>query len=315
MQDAFYHTPVLVDEALSLLITGRDGVYVDATLGGGGHAEAILSLLSPSGQVIGFDADEDAIRFAAQRLQPFGDRVTCIRNNFRNLQHVLVDRGVPRVSGVLFDLGVSSFQLDEPSKGFSFRTDERLDMRMDRSGAIDAQEIVNRYGERELAELFWKYGEERASRRIARAIVRRRDHHRIATTGDLATLVQESVGERFLNKSLARIFQALRIEVNNELESLQAGLNQAVNVLHPGGRIVVIAYHSLEDRIVKDTFKRAAATSLPSGHKLVPDTILQPTLKIITKKPLEASGKETRANPRARSAKLRAAEKIIHEGH
>lgn len=310
MQDAFYHTPVLVDEVLSLLITRRDGVYLDATLGGGGHTEAILSHLSPSGLVIGFDADEDAIRFAVQRLHPFGERATCIRSNFRNLQSALVERGTPRVAGVLFDLGVSSFQLDEPSKGFSFRTDDRLDMRMDRSQGIDAQEIVNRYGERELAELFWKYGEERASRRIARAIVRRRDHHRIETTGDLASLVQENIGERFLNKSLSRVFQALRIEVNNELDYLQEGLNQAIEVVQRGGRIVVIAYHSLEDRIVKETFKRAAATSLPSGNKLVPDTVLQPTLKIITKKPLEASGKETLSNPRARSAKLRAAEKL-----
>lgn len=310
MQDAFYHTPVLVDEVLSLLITRRDGVYLDATLGGGGHAGAILSHLSPSGQVIGFDADEDAIRFAAQRLQPFGERVIYIRSNFRNLQSALAERRTQRVAGVLFDLGVSSFQLDEPSKGFSFRTDDRLDMRMDRSQGIDAHEIVNRYGERELAELFWKYGEERASRRIARAIVRRRDHHRIETTGDLASLVRECVGERFLNKSLARVFQALRIEVNNELDHLQEGLNQAIGVVHQGGRIVVIAYHSLEDRIVKETFKRAAATFLPSGNKLVPDTVLQPELKIITKKPLEASEKESRNNPRARSAKLRAAEKL-----
>lgn len=311
MQDAFYHTPVLVDAVLSMLITRRNGVYLDATLGGGGHAEAILSHLSPSGHVIGFDADDDAIRFAAQRLHAFDQRVTMVRTNFRNLQSTCAELGFDQVDGALFDLGVSSFQLDEPSKGFSFRTNDRLDMRMDRSQGIDAEEIVNHYPEEDLAAIFWKYGEERAARRIARAIVRRREQQFFTTTGELATVVQEHVGERFLNKSLARIFQALRIEVNHELESLKEGLRQAIDVLHPGRRIVVISYHSLEDRIVKETFKRAAATFLPSGNKLVPDTILEPVLKIITKKPLEASLKEVRANPRARSAKLRAAEKIV----
>ena len=260
--------------------------------------------------LIGFDADPDAIQFAANRLSEFGGRAQLVHNNFRNIASSLAQREIQRVNGILFDLGVSSYQFDEPTRGFSFRSDDLLDMRMDRSQALDARTVVNEYEEHDLSDVFWKYGEERAGRSIARLLVKRRTESRIETTGALAAIVRSVVGDRFLVKSLARIFQALRIEVNNELENLEIALRETLALLDDQGRIVVISYHSLEDRIVKDFFKHEAALFQPSGHKLVPDTKLEPSLKILTKKPIEASEDETRLNPRARSAKLRAAERI-----
>lgn len=310
MRLASFHTPVLREEVLAWLITSTTGLYVDATLGGGGHAESILQRLDPTGMLIGFDADPDAIQFAANRLSEFGGRAQLVHNNFRNIASSLAQREIPRVDGMLFDLGVSSHQFDEPTRGFSFRSDDLLDMRMDRSQPLDARTVVNEYEENDLSDVFWKYGEERSSRSIARVLVKRRAESKIETTGELAAVVRTVVGDRFLVKSLARIFQALRIEVNNELENLEIALREALTVLGDGGRIVVISYHSLEDRIVKDFFKHEAALFQPSGHKLVPDTQLDPTLRILTKKPVEASEDETNFNPRARSAKLRAAERI-----
>ena len=310
MRLASYHTPVLREEVLTWLITSADGVYVDATLGGGGHAESILQRLDPTGMLVGFDADPDAIRFAAARLSSFGGRATLVHDNFRNISAALAQRGIDQVSGILFDLGVSSYQLDEPSKGFSFRGDDRLDMRMDPSQPLDARAVLNQYDEALLAGIIWKYGEERASRSLARAIARQRTKAPLETTGELVALVKSVVGERFLIKTLARVFQALRIEVNKELENLTDALAQAIGLLHPGAHVVVISYHSLEDRIVKETFKREAALIRPSGNKFVPDTILEPKLRILTKKPVEATDEESRANTRSRSAKLRAAEKL-----
>ncbi|MEK6755041.1 MAG: 16S rRNA (cytosine(1402)-N(4))-methyltransferase RsmH [Bacteroidota bacterium] len=310
MRLASYHTPVLRNEVLSLLVTSTGGVYVDATLGGGGHAEAILRRLDPTGKLVGIDADSDAIHIASAKLSPFGEQVILVHENFRNISSALSQRGFNQANGILFDLGVSSYQLDEPSKGFSFRSDDRLDMRMDRSQTLDAREVVNRYNERELADVFWKYGEERASRAIARAIARHRRRSAIETTGDLTGIVRSVAGDRFLVKSLARIFQAIRIEVNDELDNLRQALGQAITILTGGGRLVVISYHSLEDRIVKEMLKDAAATSRASGTKLVADTRVEPRLKILTKKPIQASEEEVQNNPRARSAKLRAAEKL-----
>ncbi|MGB2868621.1 MAG: 16S rRNA (cytosine(1402)-N(4))-methyltransferase RsmH [Bacteroidota bacterium] len=305
-----YHTPVLLQEVLSLLLTKKDGVYVDGTLGGGGHAQAVLERLDRSGMLIGLDVDEDAIAAASRTLGRFGAQAKFKRNNFRDIKKALLDLGVETVTGILLDLGVSSHQLDEPSKGFSFRGNEKLDMRMDRTKPLDALQVVNEYDEQRLSEILWKYGEERNSRRIVKGIVRRRATATIQTTGDLATILQELVGERFLTKTLARVFQAIRIEVNNELENLKDALRDTMDVLQPQGRLVVISYHSLEDRIVKEAFRSAAATSIPSGHKLLPDTPLEPRMKVLTRKPVEASDIELRQNPRSRSAKLRAAEKL-----
>jgi 16S rRNA (cytosine1402-N4)-methyltransferase len=305
-----YHTPVLLQETISNLLTVRSGFYVDGTLGGGGHAEAVLDQLDLSGKLIGLDLDEDAIVTAKKRLARFGDRAILIRENFKNITSVLLQCGVQKLQGALLDLGVSSFQIDEPTKGFSFRTDETLDMRMDRQQHFDAKHIVNEYDTEALAHIFWKYGEEKQSRRIAKAIANYRNRQSIETTGQLASLVEQIVGNRFLTKTLARVFQAIRIEVNNEMENLQRALQEYIQVLVPGGRLVVISYHSLEDRLVKEAFRAATALSLPSGNKIIPDIPLQPLLKVITKKPVTATEEEIQSNLRSRSAKLRVGEKI-----
>ena len=310
MPKASYHTPVLLHEALSFLITAPNGTYVDATLGGGGHAEALLHRLGSSGRLIGLDADIDALSFAGERLKRFEERSTLVQGNFAKLVSILSGLGLRSVSGILFDLGVSSFQLDDGSKGFSFRADDVLDMRMDRSQSRDAITVLRDLDADGLARILREYGEEKHARRIARKIVERRKQYPIRTSGQLSALVAEAVSSRFLTKSLARVFQAIRIEVNNELKHIESGLRQAIDFVAPGGRIVVISYHSLEDRIVKQEFKAASATSVRSGTPLLPDRPVKARLRILTKKPIEASDREQSENPRARSAKLRAAERI-----
>ncbi|HEY5616084.1 MAG TPA: 16S rRNA (cytosine(1402)-N(4))-methyltransferase RsmH [Bacteroidota bacterium] len=310
MHNSSFHTPVMVQEVLEHLLTRTDGVYVDATLGGGGHAEAIMERLGAKGALIGLDADPDALTIAGKRLNTYGKQVTLVHKNFRDLKSVLTAHGHQQVSGILFDLGVSSFQLDEATKGFSFRADERLDMRMNRTQSLDAHTVVNSYDEQQLAGILKSYGEGKNARRIARAILHVREQHPIDTTGQLADVVEAVSGNRFLTKSLARVFQAIRIEVNNELEHLRHALQEAVEMVERNGRIVVISYHSLEDRIVKQMFKTQSAVSIPSAHKLIPDTPVTPRLAIITKKPILPTDTEQAGNPRARSAKLRAAEKL-----
>jgi 16S rRNA (cytosine1402-N4)-methyltransferase len=305
-----YHTPVLLAETLQFLNPQPAGIYVDATVGSGGHAEAILNLLSERGRLIGFDADRDAIEFAVNRLKHFGSRVTLVQENFRNIKSILRDLKVDSIDGLLLDLGVSSHQLDEAERGFSFRGDERLDMRMDRRQKLDAWTVINQYPEETLAEIFWKYGEERSSRRLAAMIVWHRVGKPIETTGALAEIVRKVVGTRFLAKTLARVFQAVRIEVNKELENLEIGLHDGVDLLRAGGRMTVLSYHSLEDRIVKTMLKEEASGFLPSKSKLSPEMPKAARLKVLTKKPVLPSREETLLNPRARSAKLRAAEKI-----
>ena len=291
-----YHIPVLRDEATEFLITNTDGIYVDATLGGGGHSEKIVQRLSENGKLIAIDNDEDAITFAKKRLENYRN-VTFVNDNFRNLTSILEKLNVKKINGVLFDLGVSSQQIDESSKGFSFRGNARLDFRMNRNTELDGYTIINEYDEKELADIFFHYGEERDSRRIARRIVEARKQQIIETTEDLKTIIQKCVSGRFLNKSLARVFQAIRIVVNDELESLKDGLNSAIDCLLPSSRIVVISYHSLEDRIAKQTFQSFAKSETPQ-------------LKILTKKVVIPSDEEMKNNPRARSAKMRAAEKF-----
>jgi 16S rRNA (cytosine1402-N4)-methyltransferase len=305
-----FHTPVLLQEAVDCLIFAGNGIFVDGTLGGGGHAEAILQKIPSQSSLICFDADADAIRHASQRLAQFGDRVTLLHTNFRTIKQVFGERKIEGIAGLLLDLGVSSYQLDEPSKGFSFQTNERLDMRMDRSDPLDAFAVVNGYGESELADVLWKYGEERESRRIVRAIVRRREQSPIATTGDFADVVRSVVGGKFQTKTLARVFQAVRIEVNRELENLQTVLEDGITLLRPGGRFVVISYHSLEDRIVKQTFRAASEERNDLPFPAVPMSPLpEPTVNLVMRRPVIASEEEIRRNPRARSAKMRAVEK------
>lgn len=305
-----YHTPVLVREVLQHLITRNDGLYVDCTLGGGGHAEQILHALSTKGTLIGFDEDIEAISFAQQRLMKFTDRIIFIHDNFVHMKAQLKQQGIQKIDGVLFDLGVSSHQIDEKERGFSFQSDARLDMRMNQAQPLDAWTVVNTYDEQRLADIFWSFGEERNSQRIANAVVRERAKKPIHTTAEFVQTVSKAVGRRMLTKTLARIFQSIRIEVNKELDNLRNVLQDAVEMLELGGRIVVISYHSLEDRIVKQFFQKESATVQKSRTPLIADTRLQPRLRLITRKPLTASAQEMKSNPRARSAKLRVAERI-----
>jgi 16S rRNA (cytosine1402-N4)-methyltransferase len=305
-----YHLPVLRDEVIKLLITKHDGIYVDGTLGGGGHAENILEKIYPLGTLVGIDADADAHGEAEKRLKRFSANVVFVHDNNANIRSILQSHKFPSIQGMLLDLGVSSFQLDEGSKGFSFRGNDVLDMRMDRRQPFNASTVINTYSTEELADVFWKYGEEKNSRKIARAIVERREVKKLETTGDLVDIVERRVPGHFLTKTLARVFQALRIEVNHELDSLSRTLNDTVDLLASGGRIAVISYHSLEDRIVKNFFMEQSATVIPSGHKLVPDMPATPTLMVLTRKPVVPSREEQQSNPRSRSAKMRVAERI-----
>jgi 16S rRNA (cytosine1402-N4)-methyltransferase len=297
----FYHLPVLLREVVASLAPHSGGRYVDGTVGGGGHAAAILEASAPDGRLLGIDADPAALVAAAARLAAFGDRATLIHGNFREIGRLARERGFTQIDGLLLDLGVSSHQLDTPERGFSFAADAALDMRLDPTGGETAASLVNELPEGELADLIYRYGEERGSRRIARVIAEARRKRAIATTNELAELVARALGGRHGKIHPAtRTFQALRIAVNHELESLEAALPQAVELLAPGGRMAVIAFHSLEDRIVKLFFRNWSGYG---GGR-------EPDIHILTKKPIEASLEEARANPRSRSAKLRIAERI-----
>jgi 16S rRNA (cytosine1402-N4)-methyltransferase len=301
-----YHVPVLCDEVISFLLTDREGLYIDGTTGGGGHAERLCGLLEGRGELVCMDADDEALAEARLKLSAC-QRVHFVQANFRMLRSQVEAVSPRSPSGLLLDLGVSSHQLDTATRGFSFRGDAPLDMRFDRRQSFSALDVVNSYDEARLAEILFRFGEERASRAIARKILAARP---MRTTGELADAVEGAVGQRFLLKSLARVFQAVRIEVNQELDALRETLQDAAAMLAAGGRIVVIAYHSLEDRVVKETFRRLSATSIPSGNKLVPDQTVRPILRTLTRHPVLPSSGEARSNPRARSAKLRVAERL-----
>ncbi|TAJ09628.1 MAG: 16S rRNA (cytosine(1402)-N(4))-methyltransferase RsmH [Nitrospirae bacterium] len=294
------HIPVLAEEVVAGLGCKPGGRYVDCTVGYGGHAALILERSAPDGVLIGMDQDEAALRAAGERLQPYAGRVRLVRGNFQELKQQLRSMGVAEVDGVMFDLGVSSAQLDEPTRGFSFLADGPLDMRMDQRAALSAASLVNDLPEQELADLIYRYGEERYSRRIARAIVRARAIHPLARTLELASVIRGSVPPPYRHGRIhcaTRTFQALRIAVNRELDVLEGALKDAVEVLAPGGRLCVISFHSLEDRIAKQTFR-----ALSRGES--------PCLSVLTKRPLVASEEERAGNPRARSAKLRVAERL-----
>jgi 16S rRNA (cytosine1402-N4)-methyltransferase len=300
LNSQFHHIPVLLAEVVVGLAPRRAGQYVDGTLGGAGHAAAILAASDPDGRLLGIDADPAAVAAARARLARFGDRATLTHGNFRDLGWLARQNGFERIDGLLLDLGVSSHQLDTPERGFSFAADAPLDMRLDPTTGETAADLVNELPEGQLADLIYRYGEERGSRRVARFIAEARRKRPIAATGELAELVARALGGRHGKLHPAtRTFQALRIAVNRELESLEAALPQAVELLAPGGRIAVISFHSLEDRIVKLFFRAE------SGYGGQGPTRIQ----IITKKPIEAAEAEARANPRSRSAKLRIAER------
>ena len=291
------HNPVLAAEATQYLQPQRGGVFVDCTVGLGGHTSALLS--AGATRIIGLDRDLDALDRAREALAPWLERVDLVHADFRSLDTVLDRLGIPVVDGALADLGVSSLQFDAPGRGFSFQRDEPLDMRMDRSGGDTAADLVARSGERELADAIFHYGEERYSRRIARAIVDTRRRSPIETTGQLAAIVRRAIPRRgFMRIDPAtRTFQAIRIWVNQELEGLDRFLEAAVRRLRLGARLVVITFHSLEDRIVKHTFRALERSEVAP-------------LKVLTKKPIVPTDEEVERNPRARSAKLRAAERV-----
>lgn len=307
------HIPVLGPEAVDALQVRPGGIYVDCTLGGGGHSLLIAQRLSKDGWLIGIDQDQEALERARERLSSTGVKLTLIHRNFRHLASILSSLKVEKVDGFLYDLGVSSPQLDEAERGFSYQKDAPLDMRMDRSQPLSAYEVVNTYSEEELADIIRRYGEERYYKRIARRIVERRKEGPIQTTKELAELVRQSIPAKARETGphpAKRTFQAIRIAVNDELSALSQSLAQAVPLLKPGGRLVVITFHSLEDRICKQFFKEESAPCVcPPG---LPRCVCgkQPTLKIITKKPILPSQKEIEHNPRSRSAKMRVAEKI-----
>jgi 16S rRNA (cytosine1402-N4)-methyltransferase len=289
------HTPVLLEETLALLAPTAGGIYVDGTLGLGGHARAILDRCGPDGRVIGFDRDGDAIARTKCNLASYGKRIHFIRRNFAEIEEGLAEINIAQVDGLLLDLGLSSLQLDASGRGFSFRGNEPLDMRMDDRSPETAADLINQGGADELADIFYYYGEERHARRIAARLVSERQKGRIATTAQLAAIVAEAVPKRFHPKKIhvaTKVFQALRIAVNRELENLGRLLDAAGDILKPEGRICVISFHSLEDRLVKWKFRE------------------DPLLRVLTKKPVVPDEAEQRRNPRARSAKLRAAVRI-----
>lgn len=287
------HLPVLLHEVIEALKPGPDGIYVDATVGPGGHSEHLLKDIGSGGRLIGIDRDEAALEIAEKRLSD--KRIILRRGSFSDMENLLHTDGISAVDGVLFDLGVSMLQFRDLERGFSFASDERLDMRMDNRQKLSAWHVVNTYSEKELNRILWEYGEERLSHKIAAAILRSRNKKTIDTCSALVDIVENVYGGRGRLHPATKTFQALRIEVNKELEQLSLGLEAAQRLLKQGGRLCVISYHSLEDRIVK----RFIAASSKRG-----------ILKIITKKPLTASPEELRVNPSSRSAKLRAAEKI-----
>lgn len=305
-----YHTPVLVDSVLHYLQPKPDGIYVDGTLGGGGHSEQILMRSAPSGRVIGFDMDSEAIAFARRRLAGFGDRVILIQDNVANLSAGMSEAGVTRVDGLLLDLGVSSHQIGSPERGFSFQDEGRIDMRMDRRSSLDGWMVVNTYSQDRLAEILLKFGEERSARRIAKRVVEYRKREAIETTAQLAGLIRPVIRGGNPRQTLARVFQAIRLEVNKELDNLSRALGAGLEFISPGGRMVVISYHSLEDRIVKEFFREESRRYVPSGTKLLPDRPAEPRLSLLTRKPVVPSPGEIAGNARVRSAKLRAAERL-----
>jgi 16S rRNA (cytosine1402-N4)-methyltransferase len=293
------HVPVLVDEVRALLQPERGGIFVDCTVGLGGHARMLLE--HGAERLIGIDRDTDALAIATASLASFGNRATLVHADYREIGAVLDAQGIAQVSGVLADLGVSSMQLDAEGRGFSFRRDEPLDMRLARTQGETAAERIDRVDESELADVIYQFGEERRSRQVARAIVQARQQSRIETTGRLAEIVRRAVAARGWQRidPATRTFQALRIWVNGELDGLDSFIGSAVQRLQSGGRIALIAFHSLEDRVVKHTFRALARP--PEGGAVV---------KVLTKHPVTAGDAEAAANPRARSAKLRAAERV-----
>jgi len=307
----FKHTPVMLNECLEGLDIKPDGIYVDGTLGGGGHSREILKRLT-TGKLIAFDKDDDALSTTKEKLQEFQDKIIYIKDDFKNMYEVLTNLGYDSINGILLDLGVSSYQIDTAERGFSYRFDGRLDMRMDRNSSLTAYDVVNDYPKEELIRILFNYGEESFAKLIVNKIIEARISKKIETTGELVRIIESAIPKKFWGKgSVAKkTFQAIRIEVNKELEGLEEAVNKMIDILSPNGRIAIITFHSLEDRVVKNVFKERSTNcicdkTLPfcvCNHKA--DAIL------INRKPIEASKSELEMNSRSSCAKLRILQKI-----
>ena len=306
-----YHIPVLYYETLDNLVINPDGIYIDCTLGGGSHSEGILERLSDKGLLISIDQDTNAIEYSKKRLEKFGSKWKVFKGNFENIDTIAYMAGVDKVDGILMDIGVSSKQLDDPDRGFSYRYDVKLDMRMNTEQKISAYDIVNTYSEEQLSKIIFEYGEERHARKIAKLIVEERKSSPIEKTSDLIALIKRAYPERASKHPAKKTFQAIRIEVNRELEVLENAMSKAVELLKVGGRLAIITFHSLEDRIVKNKFKDlATACKCP---KDIPICVCGGVKKfeIITKKPIIPIDDELKNNNRAHSSKLRILERIF----
>ena len=313
-KQAFHHVPIMVDEVMEMLQPARGGVFVDGTLGGGGHSEAILQKLPNGSRLFGIDRDKAALTASSERLCSYKDVFTAIHGNFFNMKQLLYQQNIEKVDGILLDLGVSSYQLDEPSRGFSYKAEAPLDMRMDQESFLTAFDVVNTYPEKELTRIFRDYGEERFSPLIARRILEKRTQKPIETTTELADIIALSIPPKFRYKEqqhpARRCFQAIRIGVNGELQGLREAVDDCIDLLNPGGRIVILTFHSLEDRIVKTAFKTAENPCIcpPKSPKCVCGRV--PYGKILTKHPLTACEREQLENSRSVCCKLRALEKL-----
>lgn len=309
----FNHEPVLLNETIEALNIKENGIYVDCTVGGAGHSIEILKRVGPNGKLVAIDQDEEALLTATKRLKDYKDQVYFIKCNYAYIGQILDSLGIDFVDGVLMDIGVSSYQLDEGKRGFSYHQDSPLDMRMDQSQELTAKDVVNKYSKEKLETIFWNYGEEKWGMRIAEFIVKEREKKEIETTFELVEIIKKAIPKkvRMEGKHPAKkIFQAIRIEVNNELDVLETGIYSSIERLKAGGRLAIITFHSLEDRIVKTNFKELA-----KGCTCPPDFPIcvcnkKEKIKVITKKPVVASEEEVDRNNRSRSAKLRVAEKI-----
>lgn len=310
----FKHETVLLKEAVDGLNINPEGVYIDCTLGGGGHSARILSQLT-TGHLYSFDQDQVAIDYNQDNLKQYIDegKVSFIRNNFRNIKEEMANIGIDEVDGILYDLGVSSPQFDDASRGFSYQHDARLDMRMDQRNPLDAWQIVNEWPYEKLVKIFFRYGEEKFSKQVARAIERNRESHSIDTTEELVDVIKEGIpaaARRHGGHPAKKVFQALRIAVNDELGALEESLEKAIDLISVNGRVSVITFQSLEDRLVKTMFKeKTTIGDLPSGLPIIPDD-MKPDYKLVNKKPILPSDDELRENHRSHSAKLRVIERI-----
>jgi 16S rRNA (cytosine1402-N4)-methyltransferase len=306
---AVHHTPVLFDKSLEFLVTDLNGIYFDGTLGFGGHSSGILNRLSADGLLIGTDVDQDAFSFSKKKFLE-DKRIKLYNMNFSQIDIIAKIESIQFFNGIFADLGVSSFQLDTAESGFSYRSNAQLDLRMDKSKVINAADVVNSYSEEDLANIIFQFGGEKNSRKIAKVICEIRRDKKIQTTQDLSNIITEITPQRFHTKTLSRVFQALRIYVNDELNTLKLFLKKSIDLLKPGGRLVILSYHSLEDRIVKEAFKYETLDCICPPGSPICNCHKVPRLKIITKKPVTPDNTEIEDNFRSRSAKLRAAERI-----